>query len=217
MTGNPTSNDKTKFWTTYLLSLFFGIFAAHRFYNKSPKRLLMLLTLGGLGVWAFIDVVTILLGKFKDENGSPISNPSTGISWAVLIAFVIIFGSGGGGGGEGGGGSNVLIDGTTASVRITANYYNSKAIGTNIAETFWKTAQKYPEVQYIKVTVELTGARFKDSYGNALEGPYEIGPFDDNKMDELRRYASASAYANVAAEYYGYSVKQSQWGRLMPN
>lgn len=44
----------------YLLWLFLGVTGAHRFYLGDIGRgFLMLVTLGGLGVWAFIDVFFI--------------------------------------------------------------------------------------------------------------------------------------------------------------
>ena len=53
----------------------------------------MLLTLGGLGLWAFIDLILILLGKFKDRDGSTIANPKPVVSWAVFSIFVLVAGT----------------------------------------------------------------------------------------------------------------------------
>lgn len=56
-----------------LLAFFFGVFGAHRFYvGKVPTAILQLLTIGGLGVWAFIDFLIILFGEFTDSNGDKI-------------------------------------------------------------------------------------------------------------------------------------------------
>jgi TM2 domain-containing membrane protein YozV len=54
-----------------LLCFFLGPFGAHRFYvGKLGTGVLMLLTLGGLGIWAVIDLIIVLLGSFRDKEGS---------------------------------------------------------------------------------------------------------------------------------------------------
>ncbi len=58
----------------FLLCFLFGIFGAHRFYvGKTGTALLQLVTLGGLGIWATIDLVMIIVGVFTDEAGVKIT------------------------------------------------------------------------------------------------------------------------------------------------
>ena len=53
-----------------LLCVFFGVFGAHRFYTgKTGTALLQLFTLGGIGIWATIDLVLLIVGAFKDKDG----------------------------------------------------------------------------------------------------------------------------------------------------
>ena len=60
--------------TGTLLCLFFGIFGAHRFYaGKKWTGILQLVTLGGLGVWAFVDFIFLICGKFRDKEGKFLS------------------------------------------------------------------------------------------------------------------------------------------------
>ena len=57
-----------------LLCIFLGGFGAHRFYTgKIGTAILMILTLGGFGIWYIIDIITIAVGKFRDENGNYIT------------------------------------------------------------------------------------------------------------------------------------------------
>jgi len=65
-----------KSWVaTLLLSLFTGGIGGHRFYvGKIGTGVLMLLTCGGLGVWALIDLIVIIMGNFKDADGRVIKN-----------------------------------------------------------------------------------------------------------------------------------------------
>jgi TM2 domain-containing membrane protein YozV len=54
----------------FLLCLFFGLFGLHRFYvGKVATGFLQLLTVGGLWIWAAIDLLVILLGGFTDKEG----------------------------------------------------------------------------------------------------------------------------------------------------
>jgi len=56
-----------------LLSFFVGSFGVDRFYlGHVGLGVAKLLTLGGLGIWQFIDFVLILFGAVKDQNGLPL-------------------------------------------------------------------------------------------------------------------------------------------------
>lgn len=52
-----------------LLCFFVGTFGVHRFYvEKIATGILMILTLGGLGIWTLIDFILILCGSFRDKQ-----------------------------------------------------------------------------------------------------------------------------------------------------
>lgn len=53
-----------------LLCFFLGVFGIHRFYIGRPgTAILMILTLGGLGIWQIIDLVRIITGGLTDGQG----------------------------------------------------------------------------------------------------------------------------------------------------
>ena len=69
-----TENVSEKsFVATLILCLLLGGLGVHRFYvGKVGTGILMLLTLGGLGIWSLIDVIVIAMQKFKDGDGAVI-------------------------------------------------------------------------------------------------------------------------------------------------
>ena len=100
-------NSSQKFYPAFFLCAFLGVFGAHRFYlGKIGSGLLQLFTLGGLGIWWLVDMLTILLGKFRDGRGAEIPNCNPKLSWGVFAAIIllglVIRSAGGGVGGLGG-------------------------------------------------------------------------------------------------------------------
>ena len=66
-------NSDKSFVATLILCLLLGSFGVHRFYvGKIGTGIIMLLTLGGLGVWQLIDIIRIAIQKFSDSNGAVI-------------------------------------------------------------------------------------------------------------------------------------------------
>ena len=61
------------FVPTLLLCLLLGALGIHRFYvGKIGTGILMLITLGALGIWTLVDLIMIAVGSFKDKKGLPI-------------------------------------------------------------------------------------------------------------------------------------------------
>jgi len=59
---------------TFLLCFLFGVFGAHRFFvGKYGTAVVQLLTLGGFGIWAMIDLIIIIVGAFTDSEGKKIT------------------------------------------------------------------------------------------------------------------------------------------------
>lgn len=73
---DPVKTEQTnKFIACILLCWFLGVFGGHRFYvGRTGSAIAMLLTFGGCGIWAIIDLIVIISGNFKDANGNPIKN-----------------------------------------------------------------------------------------------------------------------------------------------
>jgi len=69
--SSATESTSSKSWlVTLLLCIFLGGLGVHRFYTgKIGTGILMLITLGGLGIWVLVDLIMIAIGKFKDKQG----------------------------------------------------------------------------------------------------------------------------------------------------
>ncbi|MFZ9889097.1 MAG: NINE protein [Myxococcota bacterium] len=62
--------------TTLLLALFLGGAGIHRFYTgHTAIGIVQLLTGGGCGIWALVDVVLIATGSYKDADGLLLKKP----------------------------------------------------------------------------------------------------------------------------------------------
>ena len=65
-----TKESNRSYIVTWLLAYFLGIFGADRFYRKMiGLGFLKLITLGGFGVWSFIDWLMTGFGQPRDKNG----------------------------------------------------------------------------------------------------------------------------------------------------
>lgn len=64
-----SKSDKS-FVATLLFCLLLGTLGVHRFYvGKVGTGILMLLTVGGFGIWVLIDFILICCARFRDKEG----------------------------------------------------------------------------------------------------------------------------------------------------
>ncbi len=92
-TNNLQSDNPPKFLTTLLFAWFLGCFGIHRFYTGNiPIGIAQLLTLGGCGIWAYIDLILICFNKFKDGKGRYFRdyNPNVGITVFTINLIPVI-------------------------------------------------------------------------------------------------------------------------------
>lgn len=76
MENLDNSNISERNWlAALLLCIFFGVFGAHRFYvGKIGTAILMLIILGGFGIWTVVDLIIIICQDFKDKDGKVLKN-----------------------------------------------------------------------------------------------------------------------------------------------
>ena len=68
----PSDKSRT---VALALALLLGMFGAHRFYaGRTASAILMILTLGGLGIWWMFDVIVVAAGGLRDDTGRLVSD-----------------------------------------------------------------------------------------------------------------------------------------------
>ena len=71
--GPLDPSDKSRGVATALAALL-GPFGAHRFYvGKTGTGALMVVTVGGLGIWWLYDLIVVAAGDFRDAQGRRVS------------------------------------------------------------------------------------------------------------------------------------------------
>ena len=68
------SQSQNQWIVVLLLAFFLGFIGAHRFYvGKNGTGILMILTVGGIGLWVLYDLIIIITGNFKTKQGNKVS------------------------------------------------------------------------------------------------------------------------------------------------
>ena len=71
--SSTSSTNSTDWLTLFLLTFFVGVLGVHRFYTgKIGTGFLMLITLGGFGVWFLVDLILVVTGQFTNKEGQKI-------------------------------------------------------------------------------------------------------------------------------------------------
>lgn len=79
--------SEKEFLPTLIFCFFFGSLGIHRFFvGKVGTGILMIVTLGGLGIWVLVDFIMICIGSFRDVEGRIITYQRTVIKSEGSVA-----------------------------------------------------------------------------------------------------------------------------------
>ncbi len=89
---NPQPKGSRSYIVTLLLALFLGGFGIHRLYTGYIViGVVQFLTVGGFGLWALVDLISLALNKFVDAEGEELNNYNPGCGLIVLALIIISF------------------------------------------------------------------------------------------------------------------------------
>ena len=88
--GPYSGGPRRSFMTTWLLSVLLGTFGADRFYlGKTGTAVAKLLTAGGAGIWAIVDLIMTLTGNTRDKDGRPLEGYQENKKKAWIITAIL--------------------------------------------------------------------------------------------------------------------------------
>ena len=84
------SSKPQDFLSTLLFAWFLGCFGVHRFWTGHYAiGIAQLLTLGGCGIWAYIDIILLCFNKFKDAQGRELREYNRSLGVVVFVLSLI--------------------------------------------------------------------------------------------------------------------------------
>lgn len=96
--ASPRAEGTHSFVATWLFAWLLGYLGVDRFYTgKIGTGILKLITFGGFGLWYLIDLILVLVGAYRDKEGSLLAgyDQHKTVAWIVTIVVWLLGAAGG--------------------------------------------------------------------------------------------------------------------------
>ncbi|WP_461163605.1 Ltp family lipoprotein [Arthrobacter sp. R4-81] len=233
--GQVQQSNKS-FLVTWLLSLFLGVLGVDRFYlGKVGTGIVKLVTFGGLGIWALVDLILVLANKTRDTRGLPLEGYDKHkkvalIVTAAVILLSIIFNPGRGGSGATSASDVSTVNGSVAATSTAmATPTKDPAVAAAEAETAAKAKADADAAAKAKAESDAAAKAEADAAAKAkaeadaaakaqaeAEAAAKRGTISQqNALSKAADYLDYSAFSRTGLigqlEYEKYSAEDATW------
>ncbi|PNI09439.1 hypothetical protein CXX84_04020 [Arthrobacter sp. AFG7.2] len=185
--GEPPVSNKS-FLAAWLLSLLLGVLGVDRFYlGKVGTGILKLVTLGGFGIWALVDLILILTNKMRDKQGLPLEGYDRHRKVALIVTGVVIL-------------LSIVVNSARAGSAPSSAPAASTPKVTTAAETASAAPTKDPAVVAAEAEASAKAKAEKDAAAKAKAEADAAAKAEAEAAAKAKAEAEAAAKAQAEAE-----------------
>ncbi|WEK61870.1 MAG: Ltp family lipoprotein [Candidatus Microbacterium colombiense] len=180
-TAAPATIGEKSFLATWLLALLVGVLGVDRFYlGKVGTGILKLLTFGGLGIWALIDLILVLTNVTRDAKGHALAGyqEHKKVAW-IVTGVVLVLG--------------MISGGVNAAQRPALPAADAPAVSVTTDSASEEPADEPAEAPAEEPEEEPEGPAVPAEYASALTKA--------KTYSELMHMSKAGVYDQLTSEY----------------